>query len=174
MIITQKCDISHTFVNIFSFNGKIKIGEGYMFENNLKTCREDLELTQKELGKVFGVSDKTIANWENSYDTMPLEKVIKFCNLYNYSVDYVLGLDKKNTIYNNNIVLDKKNLGNKLRRIRKELNLTQKEVADKCSISRSTLTYYELGKNLITTRNLYIFCKINKLSADELLNRKRN
>jgi len=152
--------------------GKLTLGERKMFDNNLKFCREELEMTQKELGFVFGVSDKTIANWENSYDSIPLPKLVRFCNLYNYSVDYALGLTKRNALYDTKIVLNKKELGKKLRKIRKELHLTQKDIADECSISRTTLTYYELGKNLITTRSLYIFCKNHKLSADDILRNK--
>lgn len=143
-----------------------------MNENNLKYCREELEMTQKELGYVFGVSDSTVANWENSYDPMPLPKLVRFCNLYNFSIDFVLGLSKKNVIYNSKISLDKNRLGNKLKSFRKELKLTQQDIAEECSISRTTYTYYELGKNLITTRTLYIFCKKHNLSADKLLERQ--
>lgn len=144
-----------------------------MNNNNLKYCREELEMTQKELGFVFGVADSTVANWENAYDPMPLPKLVRFCNLYNYSIDFVLGLSKKNIVYNTKIILDKKEIGKNLKSIRKSLKLTQKDIADDCSISRTTYTYYELGKNLITTRTLYIFCKSYNLSADELLDRKK-
>jgi len=142
--------------------------------NNLKYCREELEMTQKELGIIFNVSDKTIANWENNYDTIPLPKLVKFCNLYNYSIDYILGLNKKKKYSNYNIVLDKIHIGIKIKNIRKEQNLTQKEVADKCSISRTTLTYYELGKNLITTQTLFIFCSNFNISAYDILLNKKN
>jgi len=72
-----------------------------MLDNNLKFCRETLEMTQKELGFVFGVSHKTISGWENSYDIIPLSKLIKFCNLYEFSVDYVVGLARNNKNYQN-------------------------------------------------------------------------
>ena len=88
-----------------------------MIENNIKRCREALEMTQEELGYIFGVSNKTVAGWENGYDTMPLTKMIKFANLYHYSLDYITGLAKENyykpiiyytTVYkkNNNIELN--------------------------------------------------------------------
>jgi len=144
-----------------------------MFDNNLKFCREDLEITQRELGNILGVSDKTIANWENAYDSIPLSKLVNFCNLYNYSVDYVLGLTKRNIIYSKILKLDKTEIGKKIRDIRKELKLTQNAISNECSISRTTLTYYELGKNLISTRTLYIICKNHQLSADEILGRKK-
>lgn len=70
-----------------------------MIENNLKYCREELEMTQKELGYIFGVSKYTISGWETGKDTMPLSKLIKFCNLYDYSLDFVVGLVRKNIKY---------------------------------------------------------------------------
>ena len=53
-----------------------------MLNNNIKYCREELEMTQDELGYVFGVSRKTVAGWDNNHDTIPLPKLVKFSNLY--------------------------------------------------------------------------------------------
>ena len=78
-----------------------------MLENNLKYCRNELEMTQSELGYVFGVNKATVSNWENGYDIIPLNKLIKFCNLYNYSIDFVVGLTRKNKIYPKIEKLDK-------------------------------------------------------------------
>ena len=66
----------HTFCNFFSINVKI-ILVILMLENNLKYCREELEMTQTELGYIFGVSKGTVANWENGYSIMPLKKLIE-------------------------------------------------------------------------------------------------
>ena len=45
-----------------------------MIGNNLRYCREELEMTQKELGFVFGVHESTISGWETGKDTIPLRK----------------------------------------------------------------------------------------------------
>ena len=140
-----------------------------MIGNNLKFLREELEMTQKELGKIFNVSDSTVRGWENSYDNMPLRKLIKFCNKYHYSIDYVLGISRKNKIYHKPIIINKKIIGKKLKRLRKELHLSQQEVADICSISRSTYSHYEIGFTLITTLTLYTICKTQKISIDKFL-----
>ena len=140
-----------------------------MFENNLKFCREELEMTQKELGHVFNVTDSTIRGWENSYDGIPLMKLIKFCNLYKFSVDFVLGLSRSNTKYKNDIKINKDIMGHKLRKLRSELNLTQQQIADNCSISRSTYSHYENSINLINTLTLYTLCKKYNRSIDKFL-----
>ena len=124
-----------------------------LINNNLKNCREELEITQEEVGKVLGVSRKTVTGWENNYDTMPLSKLVKFSNLYNYSLDYILGLSSKND-YQKIDKLDKKKIGNNLKAIRNSLNLTQQQIADECMISQTTYSNYETGQYLITTFTL--------------------
>ncbi len=140
-----------------------------MLDNKLKRCREELEMTQKELGEIFDVQKSTISNWENGYDIIPLKKLVKFSNLYNYSLDYIVGFDAKNTIYSKSLKLDKKEVGEKLKKLRKSLKLTQQKMADECGISRATYCHYEIGMNLITTLTLYSICKNHKISIDEFL-----
>ena len=52
-----------------------------MIDNNLKFCREEIGLTQKELGKIFNVKNNTVSGWELGLDTMPFEKLVYFSNL---------------------------------------------------------------------------------------------
>lgn len=145
-----------------------------MFENNLKLCREELEMTQKELGKIFGITRKTISGWENNNDIIPLPKLIEFCNLYNYSIDFVMGLTRNNSMINKKIKVDPIKTGKSLKKFRKELNLTQKNVANECGISNTTYSNYELGINLISTMTLYTICKKYNISAYELLANEKN
>lgn len=140
-----------------------------MFNNNLKEARENLEMTQKELGYVFGIHETTVSGWETGKDNIPLTKLVRFCNLYNYSLDFVVGLDRKNKQYDTVIKIDKNEIGKKLKTIRKKLNLTQKEIADECSISQTTYSNYELGINLINTLTLYTICKNHNISMDSIL-----
>ena len=149
--------------------GKLLLGDSYMFNNNLKEARENLEMTQKELGYVFGVHETTVSGWETGKDNIPLTKLVRFCNLYNYSLDFTVGFDRKNKQYNTQIKLDKKKIGSKLKIIRKKLNLTQQQIADECGISQTTYSNYELGINLINTLTLYTICKNHKISMDSFL-----
>lgn len=144
-----------------------------MINNNLKFCRETLEMTQKELGYIFGVAESTVSGWENNNDIMPLNKLFKFCELYDFSLDYVTGLNKKNTSYNNINKLNKTKIGKNLKAIRKQLGLTQTDIAKDCMISQTTYSNYELGRNLITTLTLYTFCKKHNLSMDEVIGRTK-
>ena len=140
-----------------------------MLNNNLKWCREELEMTQKELGYVFGVHETTISGWETGKDTIPLKKLIKFCNLYNYSLDFAIGLSRQDDKHHNIDKVDKKKIGNNLKKLRTKLNLTQQEIADECMISQTTYSNYELGLYLINTLSLYTICKKHKLSMYDIL-----
>lgn len=144
-----------------------------MLDNNLKSAREDLEMTQEELGYVFGVKKATISNWENGYDIIPLNKLIKFCNLYDYSLDFIVGFTRENKIYPKLDKVDKVKIGKKLQDLRKNLGLTQQKIADECSISRATYCHYELGMNLVSTLTLYTICKNHKISMDSFLRQQK-
>lgn len=144
-----------------------------MINNNLKFCRESLEMTQKELGYVFGVAESTVSGWENNNDIMPLTKLVKFCDLYGFSLDYVTGLTRSNYSYSKINKLDRNKIGNNLKKIRNDLNLTQSKIAKECMISQTTYSNYELGIRLITTLTLYTLCKNHNLSMDEVIGKKR-
>ena len=65
-----------------------------MYNNNIKFCREELEMTQSELWYVFGVSKQTISGWETAGDTIPFNKLVKFSQFV-----------KSKSFINRNIVL---------------------------------------------------------------------
>lgn len=144
-----------------------------MFENNLKFCREELEMTQTELGYIFGVSDSAVRSWENAHDSIPLPKLIKFCNIYDYSLDFVVGLTRKNIKYGK-FETNKNKIGEKLKELRKSLNLSQQALSDECKISQTTYSGYETGHYLINTTNLYYICKTYNISMDWVLGRSEN
>ena len=138
-----------------------------MIENNIKFIREELEMTQQELGYVFGISGSTIAGWENNHDTIPLTKLVKLSNLYKYSLDYIVGLYRTNNY--KEVKLNKKQIGANLKLIRVKLKLSQQQIADECMISQTTYSNYETGLYLINTLTLYTICLKHKLSFYDII-----
>ena len=146
-----------------------------MIDNNLKFCREELELTQTELGKIFNVSKQTISGWENAADIIPLKKLIKFCVIYNYSLDFVVGFNKnykKSKCYcetkPTKIMLSKN-----LKNFRNKLEITQQNLANDCGLSRSTYAKYESGTQMVSTIALCSICKKYNISMDWLCERTK-
>lgn len=144
-----------------------------MFDNNLRYCREELEMTQAELGYIFGVSDAAVRSWETAHDSIPLSKLIKFCNMYDFSLDFVCGLTRKNTKYGK-FETNKIKISRKLKELRIKLNLSQQQLADECKISQTTYSGYETGHYLINTSNLYYICKTYNVSMDWIMGRTNN
>ena len=140
-----------------------------MINNNLKNTREELELTQEQLGQILGVSRKTISGWETANDPMPLDKLVHFCNLYHYSLDFITNLSNENKKTITLINLNKESIGKKLKDLRKSLKLSQTEFAKKCGISQTTYSHYETGSHLITTSTAYAICKTYHYSMDNLV-----
>ena len=138
-----------------------------MLNNNIKFCREELEMTQQELGYVFGVSGSTVAGWENNHDTMPLTKLVRFSNMYKYSLDYIVGLSRINEF--KEVRIDKNKIATNLKNIRTKLNLTQQQIADECMISQTAYSNYETGLYLINTLTLYTICLKHKLSFYDII-----
>lgn len=56
-----------------------------------------------------------------------------------------------------------------LRTVRKSANLTQREMAQKIGVSRSSYTYYETGHVQPDITTLVKICRILEVSADSLL-----
>lgn len=111
-----------------------------------------------------------VSNWENGYDIIPLTKLIKLCNLYNYSIDFIVGFTRSNNFIKITDKLDKVIIGRKLKNLRMKLGFSQQQIADECSIARATYSHYELGISLVSTLTLYTICKNHKISMDWFLN----
>ncbi len=138
-----------------------------MIKNNIKYCREELEMTQQELGYIFGVSGSTVAGWENDHDTMPLTKLVRFSNMYKYSLDFIVGLSRTNNY--KEVKIDKRKIGSNLKIIRDKLKLSQQQIADECMISQTTYSNYETGLYLINTLTLYTICLKHNLSFYDVI-----
>ena len=72
----------------------------------IKTLREDNDLTQTELGKIFNVNQITISQYERGTRQLSPNMIITYAKFFKVSTDYILGLTKDptpNWIIKNNI-----------------------------------------------------------------------
>lgn len=143
-----------------------------MLEKRLKETREKLELKEKDVALILGVSNKTISGYENGYDTIPMKNLINYANSFNISLDYLFRLTEENKIYQP-IIIDKISIGNNLKELRKLNNKTQDYIASKINVAIGAYSNYENGKYLISVRTLKGLINIYKpFSIDKLFNRK--
>lgn len=140
-----------------------------IYKDNLKKLRIDNGLTQDNVGKIIGVDRKAYSHFETEYTIIPIEHINVLANYYNVCLDYLFGFcNKKNYSYIKkeiDVVLS----GARLKEVRKENKLTQDRLSNFLKSDRSTISYYESGKNKISTSCLYEVCKKYRISADYLL-----
>lgn len=143
--------------------------------NRILDIREEKELTQEELASIIGGSRVNISKWENQKEIPNIEKINKIANEFKLSLDYIFRLSKKKNyedlIYKD---LEKKEVGERLKTIRTENNLTLRSLAKEINTSSSTIWAYEQGKTLLLTAFAIEICKKYKISMDWLYGKRKN
>lgn len=64
------------------------------YAQKLKELREDNDLFQKDIAKILNISQQYYSEYENGNRPLPIEHLIKLCNYYQISANYILGLSK--------------------------------------------------------------------------------
>ena len=135
---------------------------------NIYSYRIENNISQKEIIEFLKISKGTYSAWENGQDIIPLKRLIDICDYLNISVDFALNISNTKSYENYNSSFDKNTLQERLKSIRKEKNLTLKELALKLNTSPSVLSRYENGKNIILVPFLLGYSKIFNISIDYL------
>lgn len=136
---------------------------------NLKYIREEKELSQLELSKILNVSRSVYAMWETEHDFIPIRRLNDFCTFFNVSFDYALGLTDIKNYPNIKNTIDKNIIKERLKILRRKNNLTQEKLSKKLNITRSLISKYENGTNLILTSFLIEYAKFFSISTDYLV-----
>ena len=61
---------------------------------NIKRYRKSMDLTQEELAEALGVTIGAVSKWENGNNVPDITTLMELANLYNISMDELLGYDK--------------------------------------------------------------------------------
>ncbi len=135
--------------------------------------RQEANLRQQDIADVLQVKRNTYSKWENCVNDIPLLISNKLVNYYQTSYDYILGLSSTKTSMKP-VEIDLSLLGNRLRLVRKENNLTQTELSGKLGFPQTTYAQYETGKSIPTTLKLLTMAQFYNISFDYLIGRKEN
>ena len=57
----------------------------------IQDMRIDADLSQKELGEILHISQRTYSHYETGSRNIPVEMLIRLANYYNTSMDYLVG-----------------------------------------------------------------------------------
>lgn len=65
------------------------------YRERLKNIREDRDLTQAEIGKLLNKSQQGYNHIEAGRAELKIDDLIKLCQYYHLSADYIIGLTNK-------------------------------------------------------------------------------
>ncbi len=137
----------------------------------LKYIREEKELTQWEVANMLNVSRSVYGMWEQEHDVIPINRLNDFCNIFDVSMDYALGFSNRPKYYGSKKEINKDIIKERIKDLRKKRFLTQEKLSISLDITRSLISKYENGTNLILTNNLIQYMEYFKVSADYIVGR---
>lgn len=62
------------------------------FGERLRVLRNEKNLTQKELGKILNITNRSISQYEQNYSQVPDDLKIKIAMFFSVSLDYMFGM----------------------------------------------------------------------------------
>ena len=147
-----------------------------VIEKRIKSLRERIGYSQIEIAHKLGVNRSLVALWENGYANISLKQIIKLSYIYQVPIDYLLGIIDEIDHYDYHYVdtMDLKGIGFRLKEIRKANKMTQDRFAQKIDTKRSSISYYEIGKMMISTADLKQICETFGVSADYIVGNINN
>ena len=147
-----------------------------IIEKRIRALRERIGYSQIEIAKILGVNRSLIALWENGYANISLKQLIKLAYIYQVPIDYLLGIIEEIDNYDYHYIdtMDLKSIGLKLKDIRKTNKMTQDKFAQKIDTKRSSISYYEIGRMMISTADLKQICETFGVSADYIVGNINN
>lgn len=66
-------------------------GDAMQYIKIIRDLREDNDLTQAQVAEYLGTSQTMYARYERGANEMPIRHLMRLCDLYHVSADYLLG-----------------------------------------------------------------------------------
>ena len=136
--------------------------------SRIKDIRIKHNLSQKEIADYLTINQSTYSKFELNKAAIPIELLNKLSNYYNVSLDYLLKITDNPNIKIDNKEIDKRQVGENLKKIRKDHKLYQETLAKEIGTSHSLISEYESGKKLVSLTYGYAICKRFNISLDIL------
>ena len=141
----------------------------YNFEldfSRIKDLRAKNNVSQNTIATYLDINQSTYSKFELNKATIPIEILNKLANYYHVSLDYLLKISDdlgSGIIWKD---LDRKLVGENLKKLRKEKKLYQETLAQEIGTSHSLISEYESGKKLVSLTYGYAICKKYDISLD--------
>ena len=136
--------------------------------SRIKELRIKNNLPQKDIASYLNISIAAYSQFERMDTLIPIELLNKLANYYHVSLDYLLKITDNPDIQIENKEIDKKIVGENLKKLRKNNKLYQDTLALEIGTSHSLISEYESGKKLVSLTYGYAICKRYQVSLDWL------
>ena len=140
-----------------------------MYKKRLIDIRTQKNIKQIVLSKILKLGNVVYGHYEREETIIPIKHLNTICNYFNVSFDYVFEFTNNINYKNTNKEISKDLQRERLQELRKDYNLTQKDLAESINVAKSTISDYERKAKVIATPFLYAICKKYHISADYLL-----
>ena len=67
------------------------------YQQIIRELREDRDFSQADIAKVLRTTQQMYSRYENGTCEMPIRHLIKLCEFYKVSADYILGRSNRNS-----------------------------------------------------------------------------
>lgn len=158
-----------------------------MFKRRVQELLFENNINQKKLAEKIGLTPATLSRNMNGLNSTKIEVIISIAKFFNVSTDYLLGISKirnlnqetiepkyTSTLLQSNQLMYKQSMlnnvkENRLKILRKENNLTVRELGEKINISYAAISKMENNQQNISNEYLIILSNFFKVSVEYLL-----
>jgi len=139
--------------------------------NNLKFLRENNDYIQEDIANKLGITRQSYSRWETEELLIPYYQLNELANIFNSSMDYIMGLTRINKPTKKIEKLDFILVGSRITEIREDNDISMRSLATLLNTSHSTISSYESGQNLIIISFAMELVKRYNISLDWLAGR---
>lgn len=122
-----------------------------MFGSVLRQLREERHLTQRELGKVLGISESTVGMYERGKREPDLETLKDIADFFDVDADYLTGRSsyRRAALRKGDGPLK---LAEIISRFCRDNKLSPQQFADRCGLEAELVSIFEKGRNPLSGR----------------------
>lgn len=134
----------------------------------IKLIRKSKDLTQAEFGMlVGGLYNGSVSQWETGYCKPTAKHLNRIAEIAGITVEELT--NEASTIEKR--AVSQKVLGNRIRKIRNQVEFTQAEFAELLGVTTLSISNWERGKNAPTPNNLEKIAEAGEIEVEELTHR---
>ena len=115
----------------------------------LKELREYNDMSQSDVATLMNIKRSSYNQFEQQYDIIPVRRLNEVANIFDCSLDYILGLTNKKKYDNSKKEINEEISRERLKQFRKDRKITQVKLASVLNTSQSKYHIsadYLLGK----------------------------